>query len=162
MIPALTVRQPWAFGIVHGKTVENRSRAIKYRGPLWLHAGARSRWDPAGGESPLIRHAWTTFRAGLPESDVVLGRRTTLMPFGAIVALVDLVGCHPDNECERPDGERPAFCSPWAAQWQWHWQLANIRVLDHPVIVRGALGLWRLPADVDEACRKQLPELEAA
>lgn len=40
MIPALSIRQPWAWLIVHGhKDVENRDWPTKYRGPLWIHAG---------------------------------------------------------------------------------------------------------------------------
>jgi hypothetical protein len=36
---ALSVRQPWAWAIIHGgKTVENRSWATSYRGPLLIHA----------------------------------------------------------------------------------------------------------------------------
>lgn len=41
--PVLTIRQPWAWSIVHGrKRVENRSWQMNYRGPLLIHAGARA------------------------------------------------------------------------------------------------------------------------
>ncbi len=37
----LTVKQPWAWAILHaGKDIENRTWAPKYRGPLAIHAGA--------------------------------------------------------------------------------------------------------------------------
>ena len=37
---ALSVRQPYAHAIIHmGKTIENRTWAPKYRGPLLIHAG---------------------------------------------------------------------------------------------------------------------------
>lgn len=37
---ALSVRQPWAWAILHaGKDVENRSWATGYRGELLIHAG---------------------------------------------------------------------------------------------------------------------------
>lgn len=37
---ALTVRQPWAWAIIHGgKDIENRSWNTKHRGPLVIHAG---------------------------------------------------------------------------------------------------------------------------
>lgn len=39
-LPALSVRQPWAWLIVNGyKDIENRPRRMKYRGPLLIHAG---------------------------------------------------------------------------------------------------------------------------
>ena len=37
---AISIRQPWAWLIVHGyKDVENRTWATKYRGPILIHAG---------------------------------------------------------------------------------------------------------------------------
>lgn len=38
-IPASTVRQPWAWAIFHGKTIENRTQNVRYRGPLAIHTG---------------------------------------------------------------------------------------------------------------------------
>jgi hypothetical protein len=38
---ALSIRQPWAWLIVHGpKDIENRTGRTKYRGPLLIHASA--------------------------------------------------------------------------------------------------------------------------
>lgn len=167
--PVLTVRQPWCWSIEHGgKPVENRGWNMRYRGPLWLHAGARSRWDPAGATFPLITRAWDKYLrehvpgwAGLPSSDVELGRHTTLMPFGAVAALAQVTGCHWGADCYTPsaDGRTPgAYCSRWGASWQYHIELADIRPLAEPVPCRGAQGLWRLPEDVEKAARAQLGE----
>jgi hypothetical protein len=162
---ALTVRQPWCWSILHGgKRVENRPRRMAYRGPLLLHAGARSRWDPASTSNPLVHSTWrrwlrTTYGttwAGLPFDDVTLGRKTTLMPFGAVVALAEVVGCHHATRCgETPDGPQ-LMCSPWAIRDQWHIELQHVRRLPEPVSCDGALGLWRLPEDVEKAVREQL------
>jgi hypothetical protein len=39
---ALTILQPWASLIACGeKQIETRSRAMKYRGPIAIHAGKR-------------------------------------------------------------------------------------------------------------------------
>ncbi|WP_029554815.1 ASCH domain-containing protein [Xanthobacter sp. 91] len=35
---ALSIRQPWAWCILHGKPVENRNWWTSYRGPLDIHA----------------------------------------------------------------------------------------------------------------------------
>lgn len=97
--PVLTIRQPWEWAIEHGKPVENRSWEMKYRGPLLLHAGARSRWDPAGADSGLVQEAWLRV-TGTPDvphgtaKDIGLHRNTDLMAFGAIAALVAVTGCH--------------------------------------------------------------------
>ena len=39
---ALSIRQPWAWLIVHGgKNIENRTWKTKYRGPVLIHAGKK-------------------------------------------------------------------------------------------------------------------------
>jgi hypothetical protein len=167
--PVLTVRQPWAWAIGVAdaelrKPVENRSWYMGYRGPLWLHAGARSRWDPDGAASPLLRMAWDQHVQrlpgwpGLPVSDVTLGRRTTLMPFGAVVALVEVTGCHHDRECSHIvyGCGNWVRCTPWSAGWQYHIEMTPRHVLAEPVPCRGHLGLWQLPEDVELATRAQL------
>jgi hypothetical protein len=162
-IPALTVRNPWAWAAVEPgpgirKPVENRSRFMKYRGPLWWHAGARSRWDPAGEHSALVREAWVVAQQDLENlGRPPLNRHTDLMPFGAVSALVEVTGCHHADECLHVGllGQL-MHCSPWAAAGQFHTQLADVRPLADPVPCKGALGLWRLPEDVNAACRARL------
>lgn len=166
--PVLTVRPPWSWALLHGKPVENRGWEMKHRGPLWLHSGARSRWDPAGAASPLVQVAWDRFLRndigpdwpGLPDSDVTLGRRTTLMAFGAVTSLVEVIGCHHSVECGRGGevfGRRVRTqCDPWAARGQWHIEVRVMRVLPEPVPCRGSLGLWRLPDEVEARVRRQL------
>ena len=54
---AITVRQPWAWAIVHGgKTIENRALAWSYRGPLAIHAGLR--WSERGGADTRVIQAF--------------------------------------------------------------------------------------------------------
>jgi hypothetical protein len=165
--PVLTIRNPWCWAIVHGgKRIENRSWNTNYRGPLWLHAGARSRWDPAGAEFRPLRNAWGRYLLeqagwpGLPETDIKLGRRTTLMPFGAVAALAEVTGCHHATGCPTSGGEGTPWpmCTPWSARGQFHIELANVRPLADPVPCKGMLGLWRLPEDVEKAVRAQLGE----
>lgn len=44
---ALTVKQPWAWAILHaGKDIENRNWRTHYRGPLIIHAGAAMHSEP--------------------------------------------------------------------------------------------------------------------
>lgn len=39
---ALSIRQPWAWLIVHGgKDIENRTWRTKFRGPIMIHAGKK-------------------------------------------------------------------------------------------------------------------------
>lgn len=108
---AITIRQPWASLIMIGvKTVENRDWQADYRGTLVIHAGK-------GIDREAMR-----------EHGHLIGGE---YPAGAIIGVVDLVGCVRDSP------------SPWAVRGQWHWLLANPRPCV-PVPVRGKLGLWRV------------------
>jgi hypothetical protein len=58
---ALTVRQPWAWAIVHGgKDVENRTRNLagSYRGPVAIHAALRT--TPDAWRDPAVTAALET------------------------------------------------------------------------------------------------------
>lgn len=126
---ALTVKQPWAAAIAHGpKRIENRGRrapAAHVGTTILIHAGLavdKHAMLPMGG-SDWPRH------------------------FGAIIALADLAGCHQDNDC----------CRPWGQRKTWHWELANARPVPHPILgVRGMLGLWTVPDEVLAAVQRQV------
>jgi hypothetical protein len=140
---ALSVRQPWAWAIAcAGKTVENRTRGTRYRGLLAIHASK------------------TVYRADLDEPSIL----TAIMMkefeideaasrLGAVVAVADLTGCHGPDGCT-------GTCSPWAVRGQHHWNLHDVRPLPEPVSCKGALGLWRLPEDVERAVCGQLVDEE--
>lgn len=118
----LTVRQPWAWAIIHGgKSVENRSWPTKHRGPLLIHAG--SAFEPDGYEA-VKRFA--TQRPP-PASEFT---------HGAIIGVVDLVGCLQNVSSE------------WAIPGEWHWVLSSPQPFDAPVPCPGKLGLWRPPPGI--------------
>lgn len=126
---ALTVKQPWAWAIIHaGKDVENRTRNVagRYRGPLLIHASLTD--DTAGWCDPLIVEA-------------VKGEARRGLFRGAIIGIVDLIDAHQANHGHRLiDG---CCNSPWAEQWAAaHLVLANPRPF-RPIFCRGALGLWK-------------------
>lgn len=152
---ALSIRQPWTAMIVHGeKRIENRSRRTHYRGPTALHASGNDRWDPAGEQSWLVQEQW--FRLGWFAGP---DRTNPHIVFSAVLAVADLITCHehgdPTFPCDAAGAVRP--CSPWAAEGQWHWELADVRPLAEPVPCKGALGLWTLSDEVEAAVRAQLP-----
>jgi len=136
-LKALSVRQPWAGLIAAGlKRVENRSFQPAHRGEVAIHTGLV--FDPAEVEQQL--------RAGVVAPFTVVG---------AVIAVVDLTGCHQADQdsvttCCQPYGLRLHATRP--AQ---HWTLENARLLDTPVPWRGQLGLWNAPAEVENAIRRQ-------
>lgn len=136
---ALTVQQPWAWAIFHGKTIENRTQQWSYRGPLAIHAGQR--FSERGGESPLVIEAWE--RAG--------GPLLHDLHHGAILGVVDLVDVHPSAGCCAPWGESSYVEHGGRERRQIvHLVLENPRLLAEPIPCKGALGLWTPPADIVE------------
>lgn len=156
----LTVRQPWAWAIIHGgKDVENRVRNLagSYRGPVAIHAGMSK--DPDAHRHPLIISTWQE------------NQDAYFLHFGAIIGVVDLLGVHDSGDCfhesilraaelfhsdrETFDGlpftsgaggliGRASFCSEWAQDGHFHLALANPRPLTEPIPHKGALGLRTL------------------
>ena len=111
--PALTIKQPWASLIVHGvKNVENRSWATRYRGPIWVHAGAHH--DHSRQATTLLRRY---------SADMVF-------PTRAVVGSVTISDCIRDHD------------SDWADRNYWHWILTDPEPLAAPIPARGAQGLW--------------------
>jgi hypothetical protein len=124
----LSVRQPWAWAIIHGpKRVENRTRRTSHRGPLLIHA-SKSR-EFLDGTAPAD---WREL-PGLPEYDQ--------LPFGAVIGVVDLVGCHLLADLP-PSLAGPFVTGPVC------WVLANPRPLAKPVPFTGMVGLFDVPDDL--------------
>ena len=96
---ALTVQQPWAWGLIYGpKRIENRTWDTRYRGPLLIHAGkSKSRLGDDEGAFDL----------------------PSQLDFGAIIGIVDLVDCVPfDAVRDEPFAEGP-----------WCWVTANPQII---------------------------------
>lgn len=144
----LTVRQPWAWAIVHGqKDVENRVRNLAgaYRGPVAIHAGQAV--DLEALTTPNIVGA-----VALKRIFTAAGHPSTFKesPRGAIIGVVDLTDVHLSGmECSRAPGcHEYELCSPWSEAYRHHLVLANPRPLSEPIPFKGALGLRTLPDDI--------------
>lgn len=111
---AISIRQPWAWLILHGgKDIENRSWKLPSRfigQRVFIHAGT---WfDP----SEIVDTFDDIKDAGiiLPRLSVTLGDLRSLT--GGIVGSCIFTGCTRDSR------------SPWAMPDQWHWQITDPRV----------------------------------
>ena len=147
----LTVRQPWAWAIIHGgKTVENRPRNIAggYRGPVAIHAGLtydkdsheRSRTLREAQDRAAVAVGAEVFSGGYLWDFGAPDPRSQWSIMGAIIGVVDLVDVH---LCS-------GGCSPWAhgpvdlgrgVRDLFHMELTNPRPLAEPIPYTGALGL---------------------
>lgn len=147
----LTVRQPFAWAIVHGgKDVENRSRNIAgaYRGPVAIHA-ARAIADGDVTLTPPLSDVLNPLLNAVPPKP-----RSWWANRGEIIGVVDLVDVHRGTVTKGSHFARVLsyyragtpfeLCSPWAEWGAWHLELANPRPLTEPIPYRGGLGLRRL------------------
>lgn len=133
MMPALTVRQPFAGLIVDGtKLVENRSRATNIRGRVLIHAGAQLHGGIRTTEYPEP-FPWPPSVARLDRSSVV----------GA----VNLVGCHNaetcGEKCLNAGGIRAADAELNGMQRIFHWELDHAVKFVTPIPrVPGQITWW--------------------
>lgn len=128
-LPCISIRQPWAWLIVNGfKDIENRDWPTKFRGRLLVHAAkgmTQAEWGSA----------WE-FAAGCGASPAALERGVTFdtIERGGIVGSVEIVDC-----VQRSD-------SRWfVGRYGFVLEDATPRPF---VPYKGALGIFRVPADV--------------
>ena len=153
----LTVRQPWAWAIIHGgKNVENRVRNLAgdYRGPVAIHVAQQE--DEGAYSVPVLRDALEArYRTWSPPHGALARMRSEPAPkyLGRVIGVVDLVDVHhaDDSDCAAPaplhravDGHWERPCSPWAEPAAHHLVLEHPRPLVEPIPYRGALGLRHL------------------
>jgi len=121
---ALTVCQPYAELIARlEKPIENRTWYTSYRGPLVIQAGVSKAWmDDAGVY-------------GIDDDQV--------LPFGAVVAVSQLVAC---LDIQKPWPDRFSRLQRHEhANGRWCWILEDVRRLAVPIPCGGARGLWPVP-----------------
>lgn len=129
---ALSVRQPWAWAIVHaGKDIENRDWPTRFRGPVCIHAAkgmTRDEYDDANSfMGRFLGPAdadWLARWHGLCAAPYKLER-------GGIVGVAEIVDCVEQSP------------SPWF-MGRYGFVLANARPVEF-IPVKGALGFfdWR-------------------
>lgn len=154
----LSVRQPWAWAIVHGgKDVENRSRNLAgaYRGPVAIQVAQREDVNAFSLASETIGALDAAADAWLgtltPEEATRLYTAPWWKGQGSIIGVVDLVDVHnPADRLFMPTADLDGVgCSPWAEDGAFHLVLANPRPLREPFPWKGALGLRELPREVE-------------
>ena len=136
---ALTVKQPWAGLIVAGvKNIENRTWHTYYSGALAIHASA----------SP-DRNAEREMRAMLG----VAYPETLCAVTGAIIGVVDLTALVWTAQDGVTETDHPTLTENALAWWNRDcvgFVLENARALKTPLTCKGALGLWTVPADLEQ------------
>ena len=93
MLPCLSIRQPWAWLILHGgKDIENRDWPTKRRGRVLVHAAKGMTLDAWGG-------AWTfSHGSGANPKAAAAGLTFKTIERGGIVGSVEIVDCVEDSD----------------------------------------------------------------
>lgn len=131
-LPALSLRQPWAWAILHaGKRIENRSRRTHYRGEFLIHASSSYKFRIYNAAVEFIREI-------RPDLTVPAWEQ---LPHGAIVGVARVAACI------EVDPWDPAT-SDWAVG-PFGYVLEDVRPLLQPIPCKGALGFFNhgLPAE---------------
>lgn len=144
---AISLWQPWASAIALGlKRVETRSWPTKHRGPIAIHA-ARTKEGVRKGASEAVVRAFV-HELGMRSADFYDRRELeALLPFGAIVAVAELVECQ-EATAEVIAAERRrrplevAMGDWWPGRWLW--RLDSIEPIDPPVPALGRQGLFEV------------------
>jgi hypothetical protein len=116
--------------------------------------------DDAGESSLLVQAAWQQ-HASPPSNrrmgagNVQLGPDNPLVRSAAVIALLEVTGCHHSAECV--SGRTRELCNPWAVHGQYHIEVKVRAELTSPVSCAGRQKLWALPGGVVQAARARLP-----
>lgn len=146
----LTLHQPWAqLMAIQAKRYETRSWSVNYTGPIAIHAGKSeeallklygqiSYYERTGTLATAIHsfaHHYHNAMTGF------YGERWTVddFPMGAVVAVGTLVKIH---RCETLKLTIQERLFGLHTEGRYAWEIANVRLLEKPFIVRGQQGLW--------------------
>mgnify|MGYP002626039925 CR=1 FL=1 len=152
----ISLWQPWASAVAIGsKRIETRSWSTKYRGPLLIHAAKRCH---RGELRELERiNFWRGAMASL------LGAAEHMhsdewLPFGALVAIADLVDCRPTSQFDPSElraARRPSWSTSNYYDWceadlgdfsagRFGWVLENVRCISPSIPYRGFQQLFEV------------------
>lgn len=145
---AISVKQPWAFLIFHGKNVENRTWPTKFRGRVLIHVSATNAKD------------WPKIVKLIPGAWDLLSDKQDDYKYSAIIGSVEIVDCvinHPSIWAEKTPmaylGKLIIECQPPI----YNWVLANPIMFPEPIPAKGSLSFWDYPNILAESEEKDGP-----
>ena len=127
---ALSIRQPWAWAILHAhKDIENRDWSTHYRGPFYIHA-ARSMSHTEYDD--FVETYLRCIRATRP--NLPLPPKREDLQFGGIVGKAEIVDCVRTHS------------SPWF-EGKYGFVLSGVKPVPFRSL-RGSLGFFRVDPEV--------------
>jgi len=126
-VKALSLTEPMAWAIFHGKDVENRRWPTKIRGRVYIHASKG--FDKRHYDFIALERVACLLDELLPEPEDFV--------HGAIIGEVDIVDC-----VFYPPDDLPRLHSPWAKPGQYGFILANAVEYDKSIPCKGRLRFF--------------------
>jgi hypothetical protein len=119
---AITVRQPWAWLLIHGgKDIENRNWPTLYRGPIAIHAAKGLTEAEYQDAVDFVLRVDPHMAYRIPKFDQ--------LERGCVIGTMTMHGCVIESS------------SPWF-HGKYGFHLIEPIPAVNPVYVKGALGLW--------------------
>lgn len=146
----LTVKNPWAYLIVHGiKDVENRTWKTNYRGNVFIHASAQS-------VSPLEVLTREQFLA----IDLhIMPMIDSYFETSRIIGSVEIVDCVLNTKSiwtaiNKPSSNKEEVFGESVELGGYKWILRNPVVFEESILnVRGKLNLWKPTFEIPDSIR---------
>ena len=116
----LSIKQPWAYLIVHGKkNIENRTWKTNFCGTVLIHAT----------QAP---------KSFTPEQCKLIQENMTEDEYNKACSQIrEIVGSMDIEDCVQNDK------SKWAEKGCWNWKISKVELFPEPIKnVKGKLGLW--------------------
>lgn len=156
---ALSIWQPWCTALALGKKrIETRGWKTHVGGTVALHASRTTTGLREMLDEPEL---WSRVLGVSPQ---ILQRTFEALPFGAVVAVGMLKGCHRvEDLVEMPalhENDELALGDYSPGRWGWHFD--RVTLLDEPVAARGHQSLFELDPRVEAAVLAQLPAPRAS
>ncbi|HEY9597426.1 MAG TPA: hypothetical protein V6D33_07120 [Cyanophyceae cyanobacterium] len=122
-IKGIAVKQPYAWALLNGKGIENRTKPFHYSGLLLIHASKKVEpWYWNYGVEVCQKNGLT-----VPPKDQLF--------FGGLIGVVDMTGC-----------TYPKKVEGWGMSDHWHWHVGNPRTFKTPIPYVGKL--WTMDIDL--------------
>jgi hypothetical protein len=165
---AITLWQPWASLLAcEAKLYETRNWAASYRGPIAIHASLKKPSDVLTGvDVDLIFTMGHAF--GIVEKHVgIIVDFLDNLPCGSIIAVAELVECHPivapariegmisTGKMIKPDmpvsiyGNELLF-GDWTTG-RYAWEFSDMKMLPEPIPARGGQRIWNWNDEATQA-----------
>lgn len=131
---AISVRQPWAWAIIHGgKDIENRNWKTNMRGRVAIHASAGMTRAEYEEDCKSIHKRKPNIKIPAYED----------MARGAIIGTVEIIDCVEDSK------------SIWYTGYI-GFVLKRPKKLPEPIICKGALKFWDVPKNIEARIKKSI------